>query len=207
MMRTTRSACSVRSRLVASLSMNKHQQDDVRYLQRSVSTTTNPRRTKIEDSSSATPTSTTTNKMTSSPAKPIIPAPTWSIHSLQLAESHPPITTEELLVLARRAVLDPSQLDATKLCHETANMLHMIRAVSFVVPNSNQNNTVTPLSTADLYDVPRGVTAAPVRTDKEPSRDEQEMKHVWKSLLQPKTKRVGAHSYFGIVTARTNKNE
>jgi hypothetical protein len=152
----------------------------------------------------------------SPPVEPLaIPDPTWSVASLQLNEAHSPASMEELQVLAQRAALDMSRLDAAtqkQLCQDLGNMLHMIQHVQDNDASSSNSETINPLSPVELYDVPRGVTAAPFRDDDELSKDdydndrleveEQAMaQSVLTSFLEPKMRRVGGHQYYEVITS------
>ena len=160
-----------------------------------------------------------------------IPAPTWSISSLRLHESHPPASSEELQILAKRAVLDVRQFnDVTKqqLCQDLGNMLHMMNAVQNF-QSTTTNSTMPEGEPEDaarmMYDIPRGVTEAPFRmdddhddddtsgnkavtntttsnTDKQDNEEEIRISHsVRESYLEPKMKRVGGHQYFETITS------
>lgn len=107
-----------------------------------------------------------------------VPPPTWSIASLELHKQHPPISSSELDVLAKRAVIliDPGPL-REQLCQDLGNMMHMINKVQDFVHVDDQNsNSSGNQSTANhcsdqeatwLYDVPRGVTVAPFRYERQ----------------------------------------
>jgi hypothetical protein len=97
--------------------------------------------------------------------------------------------------------------DDEELGQNLSNMLHMIDQVSRLkLDNYDVNNAST------IYDLPRGVTAAPLRPMEEESKEEsnnfmkKEMEvssSVWKTLLRPKTTRKGGrHDYFVIQTKR-----
>ena len=124
-----------------------------------------------------------------------IPEPTWSIKDLQLSSSKDPVSMEELERLAQKTLLDVSKLqDPNSLRKDLANMLHCLEQVRDV--------SLPDLSDAEVYDVPRGVTAAPLRNSRDVWREEEqkEAKQVWKSLLKHKIVQRGAHSYFSVVT-------
>lgn len=107
------------------------------------------------------------------------------------------MTQAEIEVLAKRALIaldeiDPHEQD--QLRQDLGNMMHMIHQVS-------QFSCSESLTDAEIYDAPRGVTEAPVRHSSKPTEsEEQEAKQVWESYLKPKTKNVGAHTYFEIAT-------
>jgi hypothetical protein len=149
--------------------------------------------------------------------KPLaIPDPTWSVASLQLNESHPPANMEQLKLLAQRAALDMRRLDdATQkqLCQDLGNMLHMILHVQENDSSSSNSEASAPLNPADLYDVPRGVTAAPFRDDDALANEygnrlqvqEQALsQEVRTSFLEPKMRRVGGHQYYEIITSSSS---
>lgn len=128
----------------------------------------------------------------------IPPDPTWSIQSLQLDKQHPPVSDQELYKLARLALLDVSTMDEPRLKQDLGNMMHMIQQVQSFQSREQ-------LTEFDLYDRPRGVTAAPVRDNSMSEKEETEGKRVWESFLKHKTTRVGAHSYFAIATKMETK--
>ena len=134
------------------------------------------------------------------PAKSLIPTPTWSVDSLELGKKHPPVSQQELQQLSKRALLDTRHLPVSELRQDLGNMLHMIRQVQSFQPSEE-------LSDVDLYDVPRGVKATPLRKDDKEGdkRNVKEEKQVWESFLKPKTTSVGAHSYFVIATRKGKK--
>lgn len=135
-----------------------------------------------------------------------LPSPTWSISSLQMDQKHEPISREELSVLAKRALISVPLLDSMNrtdaLRQDLGNMIHMIRQVQDFAAAEKEI-----LSDTDVYDKPRGVTAAPTRSkDCCSALDEKEAKQVWDSFLKPKTTTVGAHAYFAIATKK-ERNE
>lgn len=150
-----------------------------------------------------------------------IPAPSWSIASLELDQQHAPAGLADLEKLAKRAVIDMSLLDdgdnnnnnnctasKERLCQDLGNMLHMMEQVqNFNAHTATANNATTTdaMDAVVLYDVPRGVTEAPCRDDDNDSNDDSSLTMsaaVRASLLEPKMTRVGAHQFFEIVTAR-----
>jgi hypothetical protein len=180
-------------------------------------------------SSSATRSlSTTTAPPPRSRSNPIIPAPTWSLQSLELSQTHTPISDQELSRLTKRAVIDLSALDShttntiskASLAQDLGNMMHMIQQVQSALPDKEMEH----LTDADIYDVPRGVTAAPVRREQDtstftdatlttssssttPNKAQLKRPMWWDSLLKPKTTTVGAHSYFAVCTQRDDENK
>lgn len=126
---------------------------------------------------------------------------------LELSKQHEPVSEEELRKLAKRALLDMDQLDdktRQKLRQDLGNMMHMIAKVQ-----SFQSDDWDALSDVDLYDKPRGVTAAPLREDVEESSDHRRdeiAEHVWDSFLKPNTAQVGAFNYFSIETKKDSKH-
>ena len=76
-------------------------------------------------------------------------------------------------------------------------MLHCLEQIRHV--------NLPELTDQEIYDDPRGVTAAPLRSSSDDpwqERETQEAKQVWETLLKPKTIQRGAHSYFSVVTKR-----
>lgn len=132
------------------------------------------------------------------------PAPTWSIQSLELDQAHAPVSVEQLHVMSKRAVLAISKEDEKELCQDLGNMMYLLDQVE----SFQDDNEEAIVSVADIYDVPRGVTEAPVRVDDNNSSVESDMQDTWESLLKPKTVRVGAHSYFSAKTKESpNKKQ
>jgi hypothetical protein len=153
-----------------------------------------------------------------------IPAPTWSIADLQLDSKQPPLPQEELDRLCRLALIDinnntKSQEEKDSLNQDLANMLHMIQQVKSFNSSSSYSSSIDhtnvpmeddndddPSCSSHIYDTVRGVTAAPLRRSNDPlaENDHEAKEVVWKSLLQPKTTRLGGgHYYFSIVTGET----
>jgi hypothetical protein len=154
-----------------------------------------------------------------------IPAPTWSIADLQLDSKQPPLPPKELDRLCRLALIDidtKSQEEKGALNQDLANMLHMIQQVkAFNNSSSSYSSSIDhtdvpmeddddddddPSCSSHIYDAVRGVTAAPLRTSNDPlaENDHEAKEVVWKSLLEPKTTRIGGgHYYFSIVTGET----
>jgi hypothetical protein len=100
-----------------------------------------------------------------------LPEPTWSVHSLELHKNHKPMSYDELKVLAKRAIIDldylskTSKMNIDKLCQDLGNMMHMIHNVTKETTNE-QIISYEKLTCQDIYDKPRGVTTAPIRTAK-----------------------------------------
>jgi Asp-tRNA(Asn)/Glu-tRNA(Gln) amidotransferase C subunit len=134
-----------------------------------------------------------------------LPEPTWSVQDLELSKQHPPISEVELEKLAKRALLDLYHLDESTrndLRQDLGNMMHMIEQVK----SFRHNDKDIEWSDSDIYDKPRGVTAAPLRKDADTSKDtEAEHDPVWEKFLKPQTTKVGAHDYFIIETKRESK--
>lgn len=128
-----------------------------------------------------------------------IPSATWSVSELGLDRPHEPVSEAELCRLARLALLDVHRLDQTALRQNLGNMLHMMEQVRGYRGGDH-------LTEEQLYDVPRGVTTAPLRDDHE-YIDQGATGNVWNSLLQPKTTHVGAHSYFAVTTKVETKKD
>jgi len=142
---------------------------------------------------------------------PLIPEATWSVQDLELSKQHQPVSEEELQILARRALLDLNQLDKNtrqQLRQDLGNMMNMIEQVkSFPHEEYQQQEDIDDYDAA-MYDRPRGVTSAPLRTVEEDANHddaETESKQVFDSFLKPQTTKVGAHDYFSIETKRESK--
>jgi len=149
----------------------------------------------------------------------LVPPPTWSIASLELDKQHEPlISDEEFRRLAKLALLDVRKLPVDRLKRDLSNMMHMIRQVQSFQTEGDEDEDFDQYG-VDLYDVPRGVTSAPLRrhgndddvgetTTSAASDDHrEESDRVWESLLKPKTTLVGAHSYFAIATGKRSKKD
>ena len=116
-----------------------------------------------------------------------VPKPTWHIADLQLDVNHPPVSEAELQILAKRALVDVKQLEnKEQLRQDLGNLLHMIDQVSSASDQEIDHHS--------MYDLPRGVTSAPVRSDDEPSLDDS----VYESYLKPNMKVDGAQEFFEI---------
>jgi hypothetical protein len=138
---------------------------------------------------------------------------------LELSQTHTPISDQELSRLTKRAVIDLTAITSSKasLAQDLGNMMHMIEQVQAPLSYTEMEH----LTDADIYDVPRGVTAAPVRREQHTTADATTMTSSsssslpkahqrpewWDSLLKPKTTTVGAHSYFAVCTQRDDDNE
>ena len=138
-----------------------------------------------------------------------IPAPTWSIASLELEKQHAPVDRPTLEALAKRALIDLRQLDnVSELQQEVGNMMHMMNQVQELDERTGKDEDIDDEVGARLmYDVPRNVTAAPLRHSRSETEltnedDSNSSRRVWDSFLTPKTQRVGGHSYFVIPTQR-----
>lgn len=131
-----------------------------------------------------------------------IPEPTWSVKDLELTSAKEPVSEQELHRLAQKSLLDVRHLsDPDSMRWDLANMLHCLEQIKKV--------DLPELSEREIYDVPRGVTAAPLRQsdDSDPLRpvEEQEASQVWNSLLKPKTLKRNGANYFSIVTKRDKR--
>ena len=128
----------------------------------------------------------------------LIPEPTWSLKDLELSSSKEPVSMQELERLARKSLLDVSKLkDPDALRRDLSNMLHCLEQV--------RDTELPDLTDEQVYDIPRGVKAAPLRNSSKDGfkeEEKEEAKQVWETLLKPKTKQRGAHSYFSVVTKR-----
>lgn len=148
-----------------------------------------------------------------------VPEPTWSLGDLDLASKQPPLPREELDRLSRLALIDVAAASAggkeeehRRLNQDLANMLHMVQQVTDYYNDDDEGarRTADPTDdvtcSSDIYDVVRGVSAAPLRKGREEDPlqqdDAEQAKQVWTSLLLPKTTRKGGgHQYFAIVTS------
>lgn len=152
---------------------------------------------------------------------PPIPAPTWSIASLELETQHAPVDRTVLQALAKRALIDLSQLDSSSssssslvkhnimntatLQQDVGNMMHMMNQILEKQHEQQKATDDTEKVQAAMYDVPRNVHATPMRriTDNGDSSDsDATTQQVWDSLLAPKTHTIGGHSYFIISTSK-----
>jgi hypothetical protein len=122
---------------------------------------------------------------------------------------------------------DSNDTQNAQLRQDLGNMMHLIQQV---VATSSVSSATTTTSqpqqdaaadaaaqAAWIYDAPRGVTTSPLRKtaahddENNGSNDRMHQRqeaHVWKGMLEPKTTKVGAHSYFVIptdVTTTTKK--
>ncbi|KAL3929973.1 MAG: hypothetical protein SGBAC_011972 [Bacillariaceae sp.] len=151
---------------------------------------------------------------------------------LQLTSKRPPLPKEELDRLSKLALIDIKAMDPNdqeSLGQDLANMLHMIDQVTQHSSNDDHDDNVNnngddyddeddhgkqqhdrkdSQSAAQIYDLVRGVTTAPLRKSPEKdhlqAQDGEIAKDVWESMLQPKTKRMGGrHEYFAIQTKTT----
>jgi hypothetical protein len=129
-----------------------------------------------------------------------LPPPTWSLKDLNLTSDGPPLSEEELHVLAKRALIDVSNMkDTESLRRDLANMLHCLKQVHSVEVEDEA------LSDEDIYDAPRNLTGAPVAATR--TEWEEEARSVWQHMLQPKTTRQGSHEYFAIVEQKEKDEE
>ena len=126
-------------------------------------------------------------------AKSFVPKPTWSIKDLKLTDQTDPVSQEELQILAKRSLLDVQAIgDDTQLRQDLANMLHCL--------NQIQSVPLKVMTAAEIYDVPRGVSKAPLRTRESTASETAEANHVFKAFLQPKTIKQGSYDYFAVIT-------
>lgn len=151
-----------------------------------------------------------------------IPKPTWSIQELHLTAKRPPLPDEELDRLSKLALIDIKSMKPQiqeSLGQDLANMLHMIDQVTRYSSNEqdsansqHQKSVEEEIqAAAEIYDLVRGVTKAPLRKSAEEdhlqTKDSEIAKDVWENMLQPKTKRMGGtHEYFAIQT-KTEKTD
>jgi hypothetical protein len=129
------------------------------------------------------------------------PSPTWSLKDLNLTTSSEPVTEEELKVLAKRACIDVTKIvDPDGLRQDLANMLHCMEQV--------QSVELPYMTAEEIYDAPRGLTAAPVRKASAAFPAEvKEAQQVWHSLVKSKLTKHGGHEYFSIDTLKEYKSE
>ena len=143
----------------------------------------------------------------------LIPEPTWSIKDLDLTSKKPRLPPEELKRLSRLALIDIDSIadDKKGLEQDLSNMLHMIDQVTYASNNEEgediekYDDETSSAKAAEIYDIVRGVTSAPLRSSIEDDplqgKDQEQAENVWKNLLQPKTTRKGGrHEYFAIKT-------
>mmetsp|Transcript_20572 Transcript_20572/g.29038 ORF Transcript_20572/g.29038 Transcript_20572/m.29038 type:complete len:176 (+) Transcript_20572:268-795(+) len=127
-----------------------------------------------------------------------VPPPTWSIKDLELSTIDvAPVSVTELNHLARKSLLDLKKLPETdSLRLELARMLHCLEQIKKV--------ELPEMDDREIYDIPRGVTAAPLRskTDSLRPEEEREAKRIFDEYLSPKTVQRNDSSYFSIITKR-----
>ena len=142
-----------------------------------------------------------------------IPEPTWSVKNLDLTSKKPRLPPEELKRLSRLTLIDIDSIadDKNGLEQDLSNMLHMIDQVTYA-SNIEEGEDIgtdddekSSAKAAEIYDIVRGVTSAPLRSSIEDDplqgKDQEQAESVWKNLLQPKTIRKGGrHEYFAIKT-------
>jgi hypothetical protein len=110
------------------------------------------------------------------------------------------VSEEQLSKWAKRAVLAVDPSDA-ELRQELGNMVHMIQQVRDFEYDEEEDLTEEE-QTAALYDVPRGVVAAPVREDiiKDEGLDTE-----WMQYVKPHMTTSGGYHYFEIATKQEKK--
>eukprot|EP00521_Asterionellopsis_glacialis_P016352 CAMPEP_0195301418 /NCGR_PEP_ID=MMETSP0707-20130614/29249_1 /TAXON_ID=33640 /ORGANISM="Asterionellopsis glacialis, Strain CCMP134" /LENGTH=145 /DNA_ID=CAMNT_0040364351 /DNA_START=227 /DNA_END=664 /DNA_ORIENTATION=- len=127
-----------------------------------------------------------------------IPEPTWSIKDLELSTIDiEPFSSAELNRLARKSLLDVRKVpESDSLRLELARMLHCLEQIKKV--------DLPEMSDREIYDVPRGVTATPLRSKTDSLRPEEEIeaRRIFDEYLSPKTIQHNGSSYFSIVTKR-----
>lgn len=129
---------------------------------------------------------------------PRLPPPTWSLKDLPLrmvadgaAEPLPPAL---LRALSRRALVRVP--DDASFPQDLANMMRLIRQVAEWSEQTGGGDAVdVGASEENLYDVPRGVQAAPLRDD-----DDDVLTAPHPAIRLHKTVSVGSHKYFAIQT-------
>jgi hypothetical protein len=158
-----------------------------------------------------------------------LPDPTWSVSDLQLDVNHDPISDEELRRLCRRACLLPPRPaggDTSSLAQDVGNLIHLLEQVRSVDPSLlkvTKTTTTTSLENDGdetemerarlIYDVPRGVSATPLRDPGEPTSsaendvdDRADRDRVTESLLRPNMTAVGGHCYFAVQTGEPDSS-
>jgi Asp-tRNA(Asn)/Glu-tRNA(Gln) amidotransferase C subunit len=125
-----------------------------------------------------------------------IPAPTWSLKDLNLTALTEPVSEEELQTLAKRALIDVSRIEDTQgLRQDLANMMHYLEQVKSI--------DLPDMTAEEIYDAPRNLTAAPVRTSTDDDKQlKDEAAEVLEQLLREKGTKYGAHDYFSVVTKK-----
>mmetsp|Transcript_22687 Transcript_22687/g.31675 ORF Transcript_22687/g.31675 Transcript_22687/m.31675 type:complete len:180 (-) Transcript_22687:315-854(-) len=127
-----------------------------------------------------------------------VPEPTWSIKDLELSTIDiEPVSLTELNRLARKSLLDVRKVpESDSLRLELARMLHCLEQIKKV--------DLPEMSDREIYDIPRGVTATPLRskTDSLRPEEETEARRIFDEYLSPKTVQRNDSSYFSIVTKR-----
>jgi hypothetical protein len=152
-----------------------------------------------------------------------VPHPTWSVtDDLALNERHAKIDVATFRLLCRRACLLPLEEeeddddDNSTLRQDVGNMMHMmnqvVRAVSEIPRDDDKKYSIS-----DIYDRPRGVTAAPEVVEAATVADEESSsaasvdvdastdKSWLETMRDSKMKRVGGHYYFEIETTTSSK--
>lgn len=126
-----------------------------------------------------------------------VPPPTWSCADLQLSEpmplEHAALSPSLLSSLSRRALIPVT--NDTSLHQELANMMRLIEQV--VQWNQEPTNASLEPTASDLYDLPRGLVKAPLRSDEDEVLGPRE-NHPAVSL--EKTVSIGGHKYFAVRT-------
>lgn len=140
-----------------------------------------------------------------------LPEPTWSINSLELNKNHKPMEYNELKVLAKRAIIDLHYLSNTtnKMSIETlrqdlGNMMHMIQNITITSNNKQQQNDDNSMTCQDIYDKPRGVTTAPIRTTIPIT---QSKKNIDNNVIQVATNDSSINNNFHHVTNASTSTE
>jgi hypothetical protein len=122
-----------------------------------------------------------------------VPPPTWSIQELHLdndAMNAEPLSPELLASLSRRALLRIPDDDSYR--NDLAKMMQLIQQV--VNWNTENEERLKEMDDAELYDLPRGVTEAPLRSD------DEVLTETHPAVSLEKTVSIGGHKYFAIQT-------
>ena len=123
-----------------------------------------------------------------------VPLPTWSLASLRLNSDAPevePLTAEQLSSLSKRAMIHIPDDEASR--KDLANMMQLIQQV---VDWNKKNEGIGggDDDAALLYDLPRGVKEAPLRSD------DDVLTEGHPAVSLEKTVSIGGHKYFATKT-------
>lgn len=125
-----------------------------------------------------------------------IPRPTWSIKALGLKQdetSAEPLSPAFISSLSKRALIRIAPDDV----EQRQNLANMMQLIHQVVEWNQERESAPQKNVVELYDLPRGVKAAPLRSDEHRLTTNHPA-----IALDDKTVSVGAHKYFTIQTRR-----